>query len=124
MNNNLKNCRLSEQNINLETKLMFCKPIREKGKVSKQLQNNYTPNCLLSKNIDNSLINKESELIHGKLTKQDKRKDNPPSCLNRFEKLHRDVQNHVNIIPNFEYGINTRQLFQCKKNKYQLNNNN
>jgi len=121
MNNNLRNCRLSEQNINLDSQFRINTSIREKGKIGKQLQNNYTPNCLLSKNIDNSLINKESELIQGKLTKQDKRKDNPPSCLNRFETLYRDVQNEINIIPNFEYGINTRQLFECKKNKFQLN---
>lgn len=121
MNNNLRNCRLSEKNINLDSQFRINTSIREKGKIGKQLQNNYTPNCLLSKNIDNSLINKESELIQGMLTKQDKRKDNPPSCFNRFETLHRDVQNEINIIPNFEYGINTRQLFECKKNKFQLN---
>ena len=121
MKNNLRNCRLSEQNINLDSQFRINTSIREKGKIGKQLQNNYTPNCLLSKNIDNTLINKESELIQGMLTKQDKRKDNPPACLNRFETLHRDVQNEINIIPNFEYGINTRQLFECKKNKFQLN---
>ena len=75
MNNNLRNCRLSEQNvkvdsqfeINLDSQFRINTSIREKGKIGKQLKNNYTPNCLLSKNIDNSLINKESELIQGML---------------------------------------------------------
>jgi len=116
--NNLRNCQLSERNINIDSNFKFNKTIREKGKIGKQLHNNYTPNCLLSKNIDETLINKESELIHGKLTKQDKRKDYNLPCLNRFQTLYRDVQNPVNIIPDFEYGINSRQLFENSNNKF------
>ena len=104
-------------NIDLDSKL-------RNGIFGREKQKQILPTCKyvnsgnINYHLDSVNIDNETNLLYTPVLNQSKKSLHEYKCLNRFETLHRDVQQDQHILPDFcRPGIGTRELYKKKKYK-------